>query len=71
MPCRWYFNHLAEEQGRTFQQVYDEIAGQTCLGYLPSSEEIAGAVVFFASPLSKPITGQALSVNAGHHLGGP
>lgn len=67
----WYFNHLAEEQGRTFQEVYDEIAAQTALGYLPSSEEIAGAVVFFASPLSKPITGQALSVNAGHHFGGP
>ena len=30
--------------------------------------EIAGAVLFFASPLSKPITGQYLSVNAGHFL---
>ncbi len=65
----WYLNHLAEEQGRTFQEVYDEIAGETCLKYLPSSEEIAGAVVFFASPLAKPVTGQALSVNAGHWIG--
>lgn len=67
----WYLNHLAEERGVTFQEVYDEIAGQTCLGYLPSSEEIAGAVVFFASPLAKPITGQALGVNAGHWFTGP
>ncbi len=64
----WYFNQMAEERGITFQEVYDEIAGTTCLGYLPSSEEIAGAVLFFASPLSKPITGQYLSVNAGHFL---
>ena len=67
----WYVNDLAEKAGTTFQEEYDRIAGDTCLGYLPSSEEIAGAVVFFASPLSKPITGQALSVNCGHYLGGP
>jgi NAD(P)-dependent dehydrogenase (short-subunit alcohol dehydrogenase family) len=65
----WYLNHLAEEQGRTFEEVYGEIAGETCLKYLPSSEEIAGAVVFFASPLAKAVTGQALSVNAGHWFG--
>lgn len=62
----WYFGHLAEERGVSPQVVYDEIAVQTCLGYLPTSEEIAGAVVFFASPLSKAITGQSLNVNAGH-----
>lgn len=67
----WYLQHLASERGVSPEQVYDEIAAQTCLGYLPSSEEIAGSVVFFASPLSKPITGQALSVNAGHWLAGP
>lgn len=65
----WYLNHLAEEQGRTFDEVYDDIAGETCLKYLPSSEEIVGAVVFFASPLAKPVTGQALSVNCGHVFG--
>ena len=26
-----------------FQEVYDEVASKTCLGYIPSSEEIAGA----------------------------
>ena len=65
----WYFRHLAEEQGRTFDEVYADIAGENCLKYIPSSEEIAGAVVFFASDLSKAVTGQALSVNAGHWLG--
>ncbi len=64
----WYFNHLAEQQGRTFDEVYAEVADETCLRYIPSSAEIAGAVVFFASPLSKAVTGQALNVNAGHWM---
>jgi NAD(P)-dependent dehydrogenase (short-subunit alcohol dehydrogenase family) len=66
----WYFNFLAEKRGVTFQEVYDEVASQTCLGYLPSSEEIAGAVVFFASDLSKAVTGQSIGVNAGHWFQG-
>lgn len=42
------------------------VESETSLGYLPPSDEIAGAVVFFASDLAKAITGQALAVNAGH-----
>lgn len=61
----WYLNHLAEEKGTDFDTEYQRVADQTCLGYIPPSSEIAGAVVFFASPLAKPITGQALSVNGG------
>ena len=66
----WYFNHQAEKRGVTFQEVYDEVASETCLGYLPSSEEIAGAVVFFASDLAKAVTGQSIGVNAGHWFQG-
>ena len=66
----WYFNHLAEKRGIAFQEVYDEVASETCLGYLPHSEEIAGTVVFFASPLAKPVTGQMIGVNAGHWFNG-
>jgi len=66
----WYFNHQAEKRGITFQEVYDEVASETCLKYLPHSEEIAGTAVFFASPLSKPVTGQMIGVNAGHWFNG-
>ncbi|MEJ7585548.1 MAG: SDR family oxidoreductase [Acidimicrobiales bacterium] len=62
----WYFNHLADKRNVTFQEVYDEVAAETCLGYLPDSAEIAGAVVFFASDLARAVTGQSLGVNAGH-----
>ena len=43
-------------------------AAETALGYLPHSSEIADAVVFFASPLAKCVTGTALPVNAGHWM---
>jgi NAD(P)-dependent dehydrogenase (short-subunit alcohol dehydrogenase family) len=65
-----YFEWQARDRGgdTTWQDVYDERAAETCLGYLPHSSEIAGAVVFFASPLAKCVTGAALPVNAGHWL---
>ncbi len=66
----WYFNHQAEKRGVPFQEVYDEVASETCLGYLPHSSEIAGTVVFLASPLAKPVTGQMIGVNCGHWFNG-
>lgn len=61
-----YFRYQADKRGITFEERYAETAAETALGYLPHSSEIAGAVVFLASDLAKPITGQALHVNAGH-----
>jgi NAD(P)-dependent dehydrogenase (short-subunit alcohol dehydrogenase family) len=63
-----YFNHLATERGCDPQEVYDEIAQQTALRHIPSSEEIADTVVFLASPWARAVTGQALDVNAGHWM---
>lgn len=65
-----FFEWQAEARGgdTTWQDIYDERAAETCLKYLPHSSEIAGAVVFFASPLAKCVTGTALPVNAGHWL---
>jgi NAD(P)-dependent dehydrogenase (short-subunit alcohol dehydrogenase family) len=65
-----YFRHLAASKGITFEEQHAEVAGETALGYLPHSSEIAGTVVFLASDLSKPITGQAIGVNAGHWFQG-
>jgi NAD(P)-dependent dehydrogenase (short-subunit alcohol dehydrogenase family) len=62
----WYFNHLAEKESITTQEVYDRVADQTALRHLPTSAEVADAVVFFASDLSRVITGQSLDVNGGH-----
>ena len=52
--------------GRTVEQIYDEVAAETALRKLPTPEEIADAVVFFASDMARMVTGQSLDVNAGH-----
>lgn len=67
---RIFLQWQAEERGgdTTWEDVYRERAEETCLGYLPHSSEIAGAVVFLASPLAKAMTGTALPVNGGHWL---
>jgi NAD(P)-dependent dehydrogenase (short-subunit alcohol dehydrogenase family) len=65
-----YFEYLAKKAGITPEEQYRSVAGETALGYLPPSAEIAQAVVFFASDMSKPVTGQALGVNAGHWFQG-
>jgi len=64
----WYFNHLGEKRGISGEEVYEEVADETSLKYLPHSSEIAGSVVFFASDLSRPVTGQSLDVNCGHWM---
>jgi NAD(P)-dependent dehydrogenase (short-subunit alcohol dehydrogenase family) len=65
-----YFEYLAKKKGITAEEQYREVASETALGYLPHSSEIAEAVVFFASDMSKAITGQALGVNAGQWFQG-
>jgi NAD(P)-dependent dehydrogenase (short-subunit alcohol dehydrogenase family) len=61
-----YFAHQAKQRGVDPQVVYDETAAQTALSHIPTSAEIADAVVFFASDLARVITGQSLDVNGGH-----
>ncbi len=65
-----YFEYLAKKKGISADEQYREVASETALGYLPHSSEIAESVVFFASDMSKPITGQALGVNAGQWFQG-
>lgn len=64
----WYFAQQAERRGITPEEVYEEVAAETCLHHLPTSAEIADSVVYLASELSRVVTGQALDVNAGHWL---
>ncbi|MEV6138465.1 SDR family oxidoreductase [Nocardia sp. NPDC051990] len=66
---KWYFNYLAEQRGITPEEVYAETAETIDLRKLPEPDEIADAVVFFASHLARAITGACLDVNGGeyHH----
>ncbi len=60
-----WFRRQAVERGVAEQTIYDEAAAESALNRLATSEEIAEAVVFFASDRSRAITGQSLDVNCG------
>jgi len=63
-----HFQQRAEEEGRTPDEIYDEVAGEIALRAIPTSHEIAGSVLFYASDLSRGVTGTALDVNGGHWI---
>jgi len=64
----FYFSYKAEQRGVDPKDIYAEVAGESPLGIIPTAEEIARTVVFFASELSDAVTGQALEVNAGDEI---
>ncbi|MEX0430402.1 3-oxoacyl-ACP reductase [Spiribacter insolitus] len=49
----------------TPEAVFDLIASQTPLGHVTTPEELADAVLFFASPWARAVTGQTLIVDGG------
>ncbi len=49
----------------TPEEVFDIVAAQTPLGRVTTPEEMADAVLFFASPWSRAVTGQNLIVDGG------
>jgi NAD(P)-dependent dehydrogenase (short-subunit alcohol dehydrogenase family) len=55
----------AAAAGITMDQWVDTKAREIPLGHIPTPDECAGSVLFFASDLSAPVTGQHLSVNGG------
>jgi NAD(P)-dependent dehydrogenase (short-subunit alcohol dehydrogenase family) len=65
-----HLRKVADTEGTTFEAKVAEFERATSLGYIPDSAQIAGSVLFFASDLSKPVTGQALGVNAGQWFQG-
>jgi NAD(P)-dependent dehydrogenase (short-subunit alcohol dehydrogenase family) len=63
-----YFDWIAAQRGIEAAEVADEIAAMNPLQHLASPEEIAPAVLFFASDLSRVVTGQTLDVNCGRTM---
>jgi NAD(P)-dependent dehydrogenase (short-subunit alcohol dehydrogenase family) len=62
------FKLEAQQRGVDPQVLYDEVSQKIALGRIPTSAEIADAVLFFASDLSRIVTGQSLDVNGGHAM---
>ncbi len=60
-----YFQMMESQTGKTHQESYDEVASQITLGEIPPDGDCANAALFFASDMSRVITGQSLDVNGG------
>ena len=60
-----YLEEIARRRGIPVEEVLAEQEARTSLGYLPPSSEIAGTVVYLASDLSRPVTGQSIRVDCG------
>jgi NAD(P)-dependent dehydrogenase (short-subunit alcohol dehydrogenase family) len=68
-PVQGYVKAAARGRGVPEQAVIDEIAAQIPLGAIPDDADCANAVLFFASDLSRVITGAGLDVNGGEFMG--
>ncbi|HMJ53358.1 MAG TPA: SDR family oxidoreductase [Polyangiaceae bacterium] len=62
---RVYFKNEATRLGQTEADVYQRFASRGALDHIATSDEVAAAVLFFASGMSSAITGQSLDVNCG------
>jgi NAD(P)-dependent dehydrogenase (short-subunit alcohol dehydrogenase family) len=58
----------AAESGRAPSELYEVIARRLALRKIPTSADVALAAVFFASDLSRAVTGQSLDVNGGEYM---
>lgn len=61
-----YLEGQAKREGISKEAAIAQVTQFIPLGRIPHSDEIAGAVLFFASDLSSCVTGQSLDVNGGH-----
>jgi NAD(P)-dependent dehydrogenase (short-subunit alcohol dehydrogenase family) len=67
-PLEGYFAQQAAAAGVDPRALYDDVAREIALGRIPTSAEVADAVVFLASDLSRAMTGASIDVNGGHHF---
>jgi NAD(P)-dependent dehydrogenase (short-subunit alcohol dehydrogenase family) len=63
-----WMERQASERGVSLEAIESELASTTALGSIPTEDEIAGTIVWLASDLSLPVTGQTIDVNAGQWM---
>lgn len=61
-----YITRMGAARGLSYKEMHEVMtANEYRLGYIPGPEEIAGTVLYLASDLSRPVTGQSIGVNCG------
>ena len=64
-PVQQYLARQAQQRQVPVEEVVAEVTANIPLGTIPPQEDVANAVVFFASDLARFVTGQTLDVNGG------
>jgi NAD(P)-dependent dehydrogenase (short-subunit alcohol dehydrogenase family) len=64
-----YVDWQTQSRGMSSDEVVAEITREIPLGEIPPQEDIAESILFFASGMSRMITGQTLDVNGGEFFG--
>lgn len=59
---------FAAQNGTTYEAEKQKVIDQIPLGYIPPTSEYAGIVLFLASDLSLPLTGQSIHINGGQYI---
>jgi NAD(P)-dependent dehydrogenase (short-subunit alcohol dehydrogenase family) len=59
------FSMESKRRGISEEEVRAEVVREGVLSHITTPEEVANAVLFFASPLASAVTGQSLDVNCG------
>ncbi len=67
-PVEMYLSMTADAQGVSRDEVKQSLTKDMALGDMATDADVAEAIVFFASPRSRGITGQTLFVNAGEFM---
>jgi NAD(P)-dependent dehydrogenase (short-subunit alcohol dehydrogenase family) len=66
---RVFFQNEAARLGHSESDVAKRFAGRAPLDHIATPDEVAAAILFFASGMSAAITGQSLDVNCGEWFG--
>lgn len=59
--------HRAEQGGISVDEEVDRVTQAIPLGYIPPTREYADTLLYLASDLSRPVTGQGIHVNGGQY----
>jgi 3-oxoacyl-[acyl-carrier protein] reductase len=65
----WVWNNIAQNTGKTVEEVAQDQVRNISLQRIPEEHEIAAVAVFLACEESSAITGQTIPVSGGLHMG--
>lgn len=63
-----YLKFLAAQNGTTPEEEEAKACAENVLGFFPEPADYVGSILYLLSDMSRPVTGQALHVNAGRFM---